>query len=184
MTTRDPRLNGLRRKVHTNIALGTAMTLVSTLLAYCYLPTPDANLDTPTNRLVFTLRWMSISTLPMLIGIWQVGDVRHNTMAINPLSGNEHLHFVESKTFQNTLEQFALHVLAMFLFAVNVKPTSMHMVPYFVVMFLVGRICFIFGYRMDPMKRGFGFILTCFPTIGIIAFSLGCLLITGAGAEL
>ena len=67
---------------------------------------------------------------------------------------------------QNTLEQAFVAVLAHLALATVSGPSPLAYVAGAVVLFCVGRICFLAGYPKGAGGRAFGIVLTVIPTLG------------------
>ena len=132
----------------------------------------------PTNleKLVFTLKWQSLSVMMLLFGIGAVGRVRASTSAIDQVYGKgEQLLYVEARYLQNTLEQFILSSTGQLILSVYVSAAVLtRIIPILVILFVVGRFLFFFGYKMDPLKRGYGFSMTFIPSVLMHIYCVFC----------
>ena len=68
-------------------------------------------------------------------------------------------------TLQNTLEQTVLAVLVHLTWATLMPVSWMSAIPAAVVLFLVGRLLFLLGYRGGAPSRALGFALTYYPSV-------------------
>ena len=145
-----------------------------------YFPFPKPHLPTLLERVVFTLRWLIVSLLSVFAGVMWVANTRFRTPAINPLnpSGNKHVE-IGSRYLQNSVEQFLLHSFSLVALSTYLSEENMYLVPLLVVLFTIGRLIFLVGYFMDPLKRGVGFVITFYPSVGVIIYCLYCLFIYG-----
>jgi hypothetical protein len=138
-------------------------------VVYCavnQLPLDTQTLQTPNDRLVFTLRWLFISSLPIVSAIFGVLDVRGSTKAIDPIHGGaENLVELPNKILRNTIEQFSLHAVGVLSLTTYLDEKSMFIIRGLVVLFFLGRIFFVIGYKSSPSNRGFGFAITFLPTL-------------------
>ena len=143
-------------------------------------PFPEPRLPTLLDRLVFTLRWLIISLFTIFAGVIWVGNVRFRTSAINPLepSGKKYVE-IRSRYLQNTVEQFLLHSISLLVLSTYLSEENMYLVPLLVVLFSIARLLFAVGYSIDPLWRGFGFVMTCYPTAVVICYCLYCLFMYG-----
>ena len=100
-----PPLGESRRRVILSIKGGLTLT-VQILTCGMYLFPAGNETEFPTNleKLVFTLKWQSLSVMMLLFGIGAVGRVRASTSAIDPVYGKgEQLLYVEARYLQNTV---------------------------------------------------------------------------------
>ena len=76
---------------------------------------------------------------------------------------------VRQSIIQNTLEQALLAVVVYLCCAVKLPHERLFALPMAALMFLVGRIAFVVGYKHSSPGRCFGFTLTAMPTILLLA---------------
>ncbi|XP_062570209.1 transmembrane protein 79-like [Saccostrea cucullata] len=137
------------------------------------IPLDTETLKTPQDRLTFTLRWLFVSSLPILFAIFGVLDVRGNTKAIDPLQGGaEHLVELPNRILRNTIEQFSMHAVGLLALTTYLDENCMSDIPVLVVLFFLGRVFFAIGYKSSPMNRGFGFGITFMPTMATYGYVL------------
>lgn len=123
-------------------------------------------LKTPQDRLVFTIRWLLVSILPLISAIFDVLNVRGTTKAVDPIAGkSEHLVEVPNRILRNGMEQFLLHAVGLLALTTYLDETCMYGIPVLVSMFFTGRVCFALGYKSSEKNRGFGFFITFIPTL-------------------
>ncbi|PIK57727.1 hypothetical protein BSL78_05335 [Apostichopus japonicus] len=135
-------------------------------LAVNHLPLPTPQEPTLTNRLVFTLRCLVVSMIPLMFGIARIATWRFNdmeNMGSNPVK--EKLNYkaaVATKYLQNTVEQTILHVLFQLALSTFLPTEYLAVIPMFVFIFVIGRFLFFYGYMDEskPVKRALGFALT------------------------
>ena len=70
---------------------------------------------------------------------------------------------------QNTLEQACIAVAAYFAAAMIVPASFLALVPAAALMFVVGRVLFLAGYAQGAPSRAFGFALTFYSSVLLIA---------------
>lgn len=158
-------LNKAIKWVYKEFAAGAAVLAV---LYYTVrnIPLDTETLKTPHDRIVFTFRWMLISTLPLISAIFDVLNVRGTTNAINPIAGNsEHLVEVPNRILRNGMEQFLLHAIGLLALTTYLDETCMSAIPVLVSMFFVGRVFYSLGFKSSERNRGFGFFITFLPTL-------------------
>ena len=64
--------------------------------------------------------------------------------------------------------QFILHALAMLSLATVIDTDSVKLLPFLTCVFVIGRILFMIGYRVQAKARAFGFALTSIPTVLVL----------------
>ncbi|KAJ8319463.1 hypothetical protein KUTeg_004554 [Tegillarca granosa] len=167
-----------RQKYVTSRIWWARLTVIVTFcLGYYFISPPSPRLETAVDRLVYALKWQTISIFAIFIGIRKIGNTRFSTAAIDPVYGNaEHLLEVPKRYLQNTMEQFILHFVAQLVLSTYLSPESMQVVPLLALMFLSARIIFFIGYQKSPMHRAFGFALTMVPTLFTYMYCLFCLI--------
>ena len=165
--------------VLTNILCACVLLFCFGVIA-AYYPFPKPHLPTLLDRLVFTLRWLIVSLSTVFAGIIWVANTRFRTSAINPLnqSGTKYVE-IRSRYLQNTVEQFLLHSVSLFVLSTYLSEENMGLVPLLVVLFCIARLLFAVGYSIDPHKRVVGFVMTFYPTILVIIYCLYCLFAYG-----
>ena len=156
-------LEAQQSKVKLGIVIGV-MGWVE-ILATSWFVTGARVQDLPiADRLAFAARWAVFPALTLAAGVLAVANGRFRSAAIDPLVCEATPAMrVHQRYLQNTLEQFALHVVA--LFAIAADGSAMRLLPGLAACFVLGRALFWLGYRRDPMKRGPGFSLTMQPTV-------------------
>jgi len=121
------------------------------------------------DRFAFAARCAVFPALTLAAGVLLVANGRYHSAAIDPLACEATPAMrVNQRYLQNTLEQFALHLVA--LFAIAADGSAMRLLPGLAACFVLGRLLFWLGYRRDPMKRGPGFSLTMQPTVLALAY--------------
>lgn len=150
------------------LAKSIALTLVlsGSYLTVNYLPLPTPSAPTLSNRLVFALRYLSISLIPLIFGIQLLGSMRFNdmeNMGANPVrEKTTYKASVVSRYIQNTIEQTLLHVLLQLALSTYLPDEYLSLIPMHISIFVVARFAFLYGYmdEVKPINRAFGFALT------------------------
>ena len=102
-----------------------------------------------------------------------VGNNRFLSEAIDPTLQKEDLATqINGRVVENTLQQFALFLVAITALSVNLTTDTMRIVPATAIVFVVARAAFWIGYRMDPLYRAFGMAATGYLNVGLLAFAL------------
>jgi hypothetical protein len=125
------------------------------------------------DRIAFAIRWLALPGFMLLIGIQGVATGRFLSDAVDgtrtPVSHRLELNL---RYNLNTLEQAFLAAIAYTGLAVTLQHSQLVIIPFFAILFAIGRICFWVGYALNPIARGFGLVLTFLPTVGVIAWLL------------
>lgn len=118
---------------------------------------------TTADRLAFALRW----DLPLFL--WLMGCVQavstgryHSPDDIRGSAFGRPSKSIAVKraVLQNSLEQVVIAVGAHLILATMLHPDELRLIPLLVILFLLGRIAFAFGYRHGPGARGIGMAIT------------------------
>ena len=166
-----------RRRVILNIVAGCTLGIIIFSSGMYLFPAGDEReFPSKLENIVFTIKWQSLSVIMLLFGIERVGNVRFATNAIDPVYGKgEQLLYVEARYLQNTVEQLILSSTGQLILSVYVSAAVLtRIIPSLVVMFVIARILFFIGYKMDPMKRGLGFAMTFIPSVIVHMYCLFC----------
>ncbi|XP_038072154.1 transmembrane protein 79-like [Patiria miniata] len=172
----------VQRRIVVTLIFGTSIAYI----AWVYYPFDAPKDPTLVNRLVFTLRWLVLSMLPIIFGVKLVADVRFHNMdtagVMTTTQYAEQLVRLKQRALQNTLEQTALHVPIMLIFSTYVDSNHLKLVPIVICMFNLGRIIFFIGYLAtgDQFNRAFGFVLTFFSNVIPVVYCLYRLFVSGA----
>lgn len=170
-----------RGTVIQGIISGSALTAGLFIAGYCNIPDRQEALETPVQRLVFTLRWQCLSVLTFMFGICRIANKRFLTTAIDPISGKGQTDLeVDKRYLQNTFEQFVLSIVGQLILSTFLHPsTASRVIPSLVILFVCGRILFWIGYRMSPLRRATGFAMTFYPSAVVTFINVWFLLSRG-----
>jgi len=123
------------------------------------------------NQLEFVLRYQVVGLLVLLLSIQRVAWTRLWTRAINPLAGYDYLVEKSTRILTNTLEQFLVSFVNQLILATWVSEDKLKFIPLINFYFLLGRICFMIGYHIDPKHRTFGFVVAGIPNVIMTGFN-------------
>lgn len=133
-------------------------------------PKNNLVLTTFSEKMEFAARYWFIALFWLYLTTHIVVFRRFICKAINPLSGNENLVEESVKINTNSTEQFIQNVMAQICVLANLEGDKViRVIPMMNVFFLLGRICFWFGY---PKYRAFGMTMTMFPASLAIYFCM------------
>jgi hypothetical protein len=79
---------------------------------------------------------------------------------------------INGRVVDNTLQQFTLFFVATTALCVNASSSQMRLIPAATFAFIVARMAFWIGYRIDPLYRAFGMGGTGYLNVGLLAFAL------------
>jgi hypothetical protein len=156
-----------QKAVAIGAASGIATMLVSVWLLQEVLPRPSAS------PIAYAVSWAAFAALPLFFMLAAIGNARFKTEAIDPTRGKETPAMViDSRVADNTLQQFALFVVASLALAVNLPPDRLNIVGAAAIVFVAMRLAFWIGYRIRPVYRAFGFAGTAYLNLGLLAASI------------
>jgi len=162
--------------VKSGILKGAVVLCVVSLLGYFFSPFRDLRLPSAADRVLFTLKWQSLSMLTLLWGIRQVGRIRFSSKAIDPTHPQaDALVDVPKRYLQNTLEQLIFSIFGQLILSIHLTNQAPRVIPVLVCLFVIGRIMFWIGYSRDPMKRAPGFFMTFAPNLAMCFLNVGFL---------
>ena len=140
------------------------------LLAYNYAPlktfyNPGDVFETASDKIIYTLKWHGLSVAVLFYMIESVAHERE-AKAWNPLDhANQGNTVALNKILTNTLEQFALFTTSTLVLSIYLEPGQMKMIPILVCLWVIGRILFSEGYKIDPIYRSPGFAMSFLPSL-------------------
>ena len=166
-----------RRFVNVGLITGIILMFLTFAMGMYVLPAGKAsNFPSELEKLVYTIKWQSLSVLMLLFGIQRVAEKRRSTTAIDPVHGkSEDLLFVETRYVQNTVEQLILSLTGQVVLSLYVSAAVLtRSIPTLVALFVTGRVLFYIGYKLDPLKRALGFAMTFIPSVLVHMYCLFC----------
>ena len=158
------------------VAVGAAsggVAMIASLLALYNLWPGRSDLGDVAGRLAYALQADAFAVLPLLIAIMAVGNNRFLSEAIDPTLGKESLATrVNGRVVDNTLQQYAVFLIATLALGVNLTSDQMRIIPAAVIVFVTARIAFWVGYRIHPLHRAFGMAATGYLNLGLLGGAL------------
>lgn len=154
------------RKEQRTVAIGAASGVAAMLLALLFLPgiMPQLPQDAGSgDRLAFAAKWIALAAAPLLLAIVAIGNERALSDAIDPTAGKESRGMIiNGRVVDNTMQQYVLFIAAAFAVAAASRGDQMGLVAAAAVIFVIARLAFWIGYRIDPLYRAFGFAATAY----------------------
>lgn len=143
----------------------TVIVIAGMILAAPELLSADASTG---ERIAFALRADAFVALWLGISVGLLA--RHRFFTPEDIDGGGLTHGTETAnilqaTLQNTLEQTVLAVLVHLTWAILMPASWISVIPAAVVLFLIGRVLFLRGYRGGAPSRAVGFALTYYPSV-------------------
>ncbi len=123
-------------------------------------------------RLAYALEMNAFAILPLLIGVMVVGNNRFLSEAIDPTLHKENAATeINGRVVDNTLQQTLLFLVGTLALSVNLTGPEMRVIPAVTLIFVVARIAFWIGYRINPLYRAFGMAATGYLNVGLLGFA-------------
>jgi hypothetical protein len=149
--------------------IGAMLLMVWGFSALIAAPSVAGNAD----RLAYALRWAVVAALPLVFMLGAVGNARFASEAIDPTVGKESQQMVvDGRVADNTLQQFLLFLVGMLALSVSLPADRLNILAAVSITFVIVRVAFWIGYRINPLYRAFGFSSTFYMNLGMMAASL------------
>ncbi len=158
------------------VAIGAGSGVASMVLALWLLsrllPAP-VGLEPVGERLAYALRWDALAAMPLFAMLAAIGNARFLGEAIDPTRGAEdRATLINGRVADNTLQQFALFLVGSLALAASLPARHMAVIGAAAIVFVIARILFWIGYRIDPLYRAFGFSSTAYLNLGLLLAAL------------
>ena len=158
-----------QRTVAIGAVSGIVMMVVLVWAIGTFLPQPNVH-DTFGDRIAYALRWSVVAALPLFIMIAAVGNARFLGKAIDPTQHKEdHKLIVNGRVADNTTQQFLLFLVGITALSTVLPIQKIGYVAAVAVTFVVCRIVFWVGYRIEPLYRAPGFASTAYLNLGMFS---------------
>jgi MAPEG family len=79
---------------------------------------------------------------------------------------------INGRVVENTLQQYVLFLIGTLSLSVNLAPEQLPIIAAATTVFVLARIAFWIGYRIDPLYRAFGMAATLYLNLAQLGFSL------------
>ena len=151
---------------------GAAAMGASVVALYHVLPVDPALTDLA-GRLGYALQVNAVAILPLLAGVMVVGNNRFLSDAIDPTRGLESKATeINGRVTDNTAQQSMLFLVGTLGLAAGLSGSEMRAITAAGVVFVVARIAFWIGYRINPLYRAFGMAATGYLNVGLLGFAV------------
>ena len=163
------------RKEQKIVALGAASGIL-TMLALMYalsgwMPALSGYADAG-ERLAFAAKWIALAAAPLFFAIMAVGNARFKSDAIDPTAGKEsRTMIINGRVADNTLQQLALFAAASFAVAASASGEELSVVAAGSIVFVVARVAFWIGYRINPLYRAAGMAATSYLNVLLLGIA-------------
>jgi hypothetical protein len=141
---------------------GVTFMLAAMLLLTGAMPTPGTGAATG-DKLAFAAKWIAFAALPLFLAIIAVGNARALSEAIDPTAGKEsRTMIIDGRVVDNNVQQYLLFLAASLALAATAPGERLGLIPAASVTFVVARLAFWAGYRINPLYRAFGMAATIY----------------------
>lgn len=165
-------MNADQKKVAMGAASGVISMALLVALLYLFLPTIPG-MDTPLDRLIFTLELNVFAVVPFFIGVAVVGNARFLSKAIDPLRHAEDRAMeINGRVVDNTLQQNFVFFVGTLALSPFLTSETVKIIPVLVAVYILARAIFWIGYRINPLYRAPGMAATSYMNVGIILSAL------------
>ena len=158
------------------VAFGSASgvaTMIAAVVGIYQIWPINSSLTDAASRLAYTIQANAFAVIPVLLGILVIGNARFLSEAIDPTLQKEDLAMqMNGRVVNNTLQQFTLFFVGTTALCVNASSSQMRLIPAATIAFIVARMAFWIGSRIDPLYRAFGMGATGYLNVGLLAFAL------------
>jgi hypothetical protein len=135
------------------------------------LPVPTVT--SMADHIAYALKWDALAAVPFFVMIVAVGNARFFSKAIDPTLHEESPEMViNGRVADNSTQQLLLFVVASLALAVNLTPSRLPIIGAAAITFVIVRLAFWIGYRIDPLYRAFGFAGTAYLNLCLLAAAL------------
>jgi hypothetical protein len=156
-------------------ATGVITMAVSVWILTRLLPVPVIG-DALGERLAYALLANVVALVPFFIMLITVGNSRFLSEAIDPTRRAESRSMeIDGRVADNTLQQNFVFAVASLALSTVVAIQYLQVVWACAIIFVVARLVFWFGYRVNPLYRAPGMAATAYMNLGMILYLLFCI---------
>ena len=153
-------------------ASGVALMVAGVWLLTDVLPQPSIA-DVPGDRVAYALRANVVALVPFFIMLITIGNSRFLSDAIDPTRKLESQSMqIDGRVAANTLEQNFGFAVASLALSTVVPLQQLQVVWACAIVFVVARMAFWIGYRMNPLYRATGMSATAYLNLAMIGYVL------------
>lgn len=161
-------------------ALSGVTTMVLSLWLLTHLLPAPAFTDAVAERLAYTLKANVAALVPLFAMLVVIGNKRFLSDAIDPTRHAESRAMeIDGRVADNTLQQNFVFAVASLALSTVVPLQHLQVVWACAIVFVVARVAFWIGYRINSLYRAPGMAATAYMNLGIIVYVLGRMLIGG-----
>jgi hypothetical protein len=165
-------MNTDQKKVAIGAVSGVISMVILVFLLYSILPT-ISGMDAVSDRLIFVLRLNVIAAIPFFIMLASVGNERFLSKAIDPLRHAEDKTMeINGRVADNTLQQNFVFLIGTLALSTFLTSETIKIIPALVIVFILARVAFWIGYRIDALYRAPGMAATSYMNLGILFVTL------------
>ena len=165
-------MNSSQKIVARGAASGVITMALLNYALYQLLPTIPG-IETATDRLVFALHMNVFASMPFFVMMIFVANGRFLSDAIDPTKHAESKAMeINGRVADNTLQQNFVFFVGTLALATFLDATSIKVLIPLTIVFILARIAFWIGYRMDPLYRAPGMAATSYMNLGILIASV------------
>ena len=165
-------MNQSQKKVAIGAGSGVVTMIVLLHVFYFFLPTIHGVMSLP-ERLAFTLQMNLFALIPFFVMIIFIGNGRFLSDAIDP---TKHLESnameINGRVADNTLQQTFVFLVGTLALTRSLDTESMKLIVALTIVFILARVVFWIGYRIDPLYRAPGMAATSYMNLGIIIYAI------------
>ena len=158
------------------VAVGAAGGVVAMAVAVWVLteamPAPLI-VDSLAERVAYALRSNVLALVPLFVMLMAVGNARFLSDAIDPTRHAESRSMeIDGRVADNTLQQNFVFAIASLALSTVVPLHDLQVEWACAIVFVLARIAFWLGYRLDPLYRAPGMAATAYMNLGMILYVL------------
>ncbi|XP_078279979.1 uncharacterized protein LOC144607181 [Rhinoraja longicauda] len=142
---------------------------------YVFVPFDPPPCPDLTSRITYTLRCNIVAITPVLLGVVVGSLSRLCSTAIDPLDTNVRAVLIHQRYVGNSIEQFLIYFINMVVMATYLHQEHLKIIPILSGLFAVARLLYWVTAGLGSAYRGFGFGLTFFPTLAMLAYNCYCM---------
>jgi len=153
-------------------ASGVALMVLGVWILTTLLPSPTIG-EGASERLAYALRANIVAVMPFFIMLITIGNSRFTSDAIDPTRRAESQSMeIDGRVADNTLQQNFVFAVASLALSTIVPPHQLQVLWACALVFVVARVAFWIGYRINPLYRAPGMSATAYLNLGMILYIL------------